>query len=67
MRHLRFLIPLLVTCLLIAPAAARQDRGFDLVTLTNGDIYNGTIGQTSLTLSTPQGEVTIPLNRMRLL
>ncbi|HEB96127.1 MAG TPA: formylglycine-generating enzyme family protein [Sedimenticola thiotaurini] len=67
MRHLRFLIPLLVTCLLIAPVAARQDRGFDLVTLTNGDIYNGTIGQTSLTLSTPQGEVTIPLNRMRLL
>ncbi len=66
-RHLPLLLSLLLAWLVAGTAAARQQSGFDLVTLRNGDIYNGRIEQTRFTLATPYGEVTIPLSQMRYL
>lgn len=56
---------LLLAGFLANPALARQESGFDLVTLDNGDIHNGYVKQAEFSLQTPQGMVVVPLSLMR--
>ncbi|HID48162.1 MAG TPA: formylglycine-generating enzyme family protein [Chromatiales bacterium] len=55
---------LLVLLLVAGPSHAVRDLGFDVVTLRNGDIHQGTVAQESFTLETPWGKVTVPYGRM---
>ncbi len=50
---------------LIAPSAIQAvTTGYDVVTLNNGDIHNGTVAQPRFTLQTAYGLVSIPYARM---
>ncbi|WP_199930373.1 formylglycine-generating enzyme family protein [Sedimenticola thiotaurini] len=54
----------LIATIVVHPVLA---DGYDVVTLNNGDIYNGTVAQPYFTLVTRYGEVTIPYAQMALL
>ncbi len=55
----------LLLMLYIAPFAGHaKTTGYDVVTLKNGDIYNGTVAQPRFTLNTEYGVVAIPYARM---
>ncbi len=54
----------LIATLVVHPALA---DGYDVVTLNNGDIYNGTVAQPHFTLLTDYGAVVIPYSQMALL
>jgi len=61
----RWFLPLI---LIAAPTVhAATASGFDVVTLKNGDIYNGTVAQSHFTLVTRYGEVPVPYGQMALL
>jgi hypothetical protein len=42
----------------------KQVVGFDVITMKNGDIHNGTIAREIFTLETPYGNVSIPYGLM---
>ena len=50
--------------LMQSAAAAAVQNGFDVVTLRNGNIYNGKVVDPGFTLTTPYGRVTIPGERV---
>lgn len=53
--------------LLLSRPLAAGINDFDVVTLTNGDIFNGTVAQDVFTLKTKHGTVRIPHHMMRYL
>lgn len=55
---------LLLILNLIPLAHAAVAEGYDVVTLRNGDIYNGTVAQSRFTLLTRYGEVPVPYAQM---
>ncbi len=62
MRQFKLLFALFFLWAVTAPQAiAARTSGFDLVTMKNGDIYNGKVAQKGLTLDTHYGLVSIPL------
>jgi len=56
---------LILGLFLLAPAMARQGAGFDLVTMLNGDIFNGRIERKQFSMETVYGTVTVPLAMMQ--
>ena len=42
----------------------KQNFGFDLITMNNGDIHNGTVAKEIFTLETPYGKISIPYGLM---
>lgn len=52
---------LILGLLLLVPAMARQGAGFDLVTMLNGDIFNGHIEHKQFSMETAHGMVTLSL------
>ena len=62
-QHLALVIALL---LLISPlsAVAGKASGFDIVTMTNGDIHQGTVAVESLSVNTGFGRISVPYHRL---
>lgn len=60
-RFYQWSLLLLVAMPMVCTAAT---NGFDVVTLKNGDIYNGTVAQSHFTLVTRYGEVPVPYGQM---
>ncbi|WP_275098817.1 SUMF1/EgtB/PvdO family nonheme iron enzyme [Sedimenticola hydrogenitrophicus] len=58
---------LLLFLFALPPLYAAAGNGYDVVTLNNGDIYNGTVAQAHFTLVTRYGEVPVPYAQMALL
>ena len=48
-------------------AVAGKPSGFDIVTMTNGDIHQGTVAVESLSIETGFGKISIPYYRLRTL
>lgn len=44
--------------------SAKQVSGFDIITMKNGDIHNGTVARERFRLTTPYGQVSIPYGFM---
>ena len=65
-QHLALVIALL---LLISPlsAVAGKASGFDIVTMTNGDIHQGTVAVESLSVNTGFGRISVPYHRLHTL
>ncbi|WP_428623248.1 formylglycine-generating enzyme family protein [Sedimenticola sp.] len=55
---------LLLILFMTASTSYANTTGYDVVTLNNGDIYNGTVAQPRFTLKTDYGVVAIPYARM---
>lgn len=54
----------LLLCLPMTPLLAANGSEFDVVTLHNGDIFNGTVAQQHFIIDTPYGEVPVPYSQM---
>ena len=62
----RVLVFVLALLLLISPlsAVAGKASGFDIVTMKNGDIHQGTVAVESLSVNTGFGKISIPYHRL---
>jgi len=58
------MVPLILYVTASGAASGGKDPGFDLVTMNNGDIHQGTIAQESFNFSTSFGMVSIPYGLM---
>jgi len=63
------IIKFLALLLLISPLSAfsREASGFDIVTMTNGDIHQGTVAVESLSVKTGFGKISVPYHRLHTL
>ncbi len=62
----RVLVSVLALLLLISPLSAFSGKasGFDIVTMKNGDIHQGTVAVESLSVNTGFGRISIPYHRL---
>ena len=60
----RFRWFLLLVSLPFSAVLAVNGNEYDVLTLRNGDIYNGTVAQQHFTLATPYGTLRIPYSQM---
>ena len=60
----KFLVSLLLCISTPAAVSAAKNPGFDLVTMNNGDIHNGTVAQEYFSFDTAFGMVSIPYGQM---
>ena len=68
MRLGRFLVVCLIPHFLLTGVAhSAKGLGFDVVTMQNGEIHNGTVARETFNLETSYGKVSIPYSRMAVL
>jgi len=60
-------IALLLLLIFPLPVLSGEASGFDIVTMANGDIHQGTVAVESLSIETGFGKISIPYHRLRTL